>query len=85
MSIIFTGTPRLLVGRVNVDGVKDDRLASVLQSATQLQAGTAYSESKAAAAEPEVTTALENNGFYRGQIARTTVIDQANWLGDSQF
>ena len=49
VSIIFTGTPRLFVGRVNVDGVKDDRLAAVLQSATQLQAGTAYSESKAAA------------------------------------
>ncbi len=85
VSIIFTGTPRLFVGRVNVDGVKDDRLASVLQSATQLQAGTAYSESKAAAAEPEVTTALENNGFYRGQIARTTVIDRANSLVDLNF
>ena len=41
VSIIFTGAPRLFVGRVNVDGVKDDRLASVLESATQLQAGTA--------------------------------------------
>ncbi len=69
VSIIFTGTPRLFVGRVNVDGVKDDRLAAVLQSATQLQAGTAYSESKAALAEPEVSTALQNNGYYRGQIA----------------
>src|ERR1700735_5619421 len=37
VSIIFTGNPRLFVGRVNVDGVKDDRLAAVLQSATQLQ------------------------------------------------
>src|ERR1700678_3842183 len=48
VSIIFSGTPRLFVGRVNVNGVKDDRLASVLQSATQLLAGTPYSESKAA-------------------------------------
>jgi outer membrane protein insertion porin family len=32
VSIIFSGTPRLFVGRVNVNGVKDDRLASVLQS-----------------------------------------------------
>ncbi len=54
VSIIFSGIPRLFVGRVNVNGVKDDRLASVLQSATQLQAGTAYSENKAALAEPDV-------------------------------
>jgi outer membrane protein insertion porin family len=85
VSIIFTGNPRLFVGRVNVDGVKDDRLAAVLQSATQLQAGTAFSESKAASAEPDVSTALQNNGYYRGQIARTTVIDKANSLVDLNF
>jgi outer membrane protein assembly factor BamA len=85
VSIIFSGVPRLFVGRVKVDGVKDDRLAAVLQSATQLQAGTAYSENKAAVAEPEVSKALENNGFYRGQIATTTVIDRANSLVDLNF
>ena len=41
VSIIFSGTPRLFVGRVNVDGVKDDRLDAVLDSATQLRAGNA--------------------------------------------
>jgi outer membrane protein insertion porin family len=85
VSIIFTGTPRLFVGRVAVDGVKDDRLAAVLQAATQIQAGTTYSESKAALAEPEVNAALENNGYYRGQIARTTVVDRANSLVDLNF
>jgi outer membrane protein insertion porin family len=85
VSIIFTGIPRLFVGRVNVDGVKDDRLAAVLQSATQLQAGTAYSENKTSLAEPEVNIALQNNGYYRGQIARTTVIDRANSLVDLNF
>jgi outer membrane protein insertion porin family len=85
VSIIFTGIPRLFVGRVNVDGVKDDRLAAVLQSATQLQAGTAFSENKASLAEPEVSAALQNNGFYRGQIARTTVIDRENSLVDLNF
>jgi outer membrane protein insertion porin family len=85
VSIIFTGVPRLFVGRVNVHGVKDDRLSSVLQAATQIQAGTAYSENKAVLAEPEVSTALQNNGYYRGQIARTTVIDRANSLVDLNF
>jgi len=85
VSIIFNGTPRLFVGRVNVDGVKDDRLASVLQSATQLQAGMPFSESKADQAEPEVNTTLQNNGFYLGQVARTTVIDRQNSLVDLHF
>ena len=85
VSIVFSGKPRLFIGRVNVNGVNDDRLASVLQSATQLQAGTAFSESKANVAEPAVIATLENNGFYRGQIARTTIIDRENSLVDLDF
>jgi outer membrane protein insertion porin family len=85
VSIIFTGIPRLFVGRVNVVGVKDERLDAVLDSATQLQAGTAYSETKAAAAAPAVNAALQNNGFYRSQIATTQVIDHQNSLVDIDF
>jgi outer membrane protein insertion porin family len=85
VSIIFSGTPRLFVGRVNVNGVKDDRLTSVLEASTQLQAGTTYIEDKATAAEKDVNTSLQNNGFYRGQIARTTVIDRANSLVDLDY
>ncbi len=57
----------------------------MLQSATQLQAGTAYSEDKATAAEPDVSAALQNNGFYRSEIARTTIIDRVNSLVDLNF
>ena len=73
------------LGRVNVEGVKDERLDAVLDSATQLQAGTAYSESKAAQAEPAVSATLQNNGYYRGQIAATKVIDHENSLVDIDF
>jgi outer membrane protein insertion porin family len=85
VSITFSGTPRLFVGRVNVAGVKDDRLDAVLDNATQLQSGTAYSESKVAAAQPEISAALQNNGFYRGQINQTKVIDRENSLVDLNF
>jgi outer membrane protein insertion porin family len=85
VSIIFSGTPRLFLGRVNVEGVKDDRLDAVLDSATQLQSGTAYSESKVAAAQPEISSALQNNGFYRGQINQTRVVDRENSLVDLNF
>ena len=85
VSIIFSGVPRLFVGRVNVEGVKDERLDAVLDSATQLQAGTTYSDSKAALAEPAIKATLENNGYYRGQIATTKVIDHENSLVDINF
>ena len=62
VTIVFTGVPRLFVGRVNVEGVKDDRLDAALDSATQLQAGTPFSDTKAAQAEPSIKTTLENNG-----------------------
>jgi outer membrane protein insertion porin family len=82
VSIIFSGAPRLFVGRVNVVGVKDDRLDAVLDSATQLQPGTAYSESKVTDAAPAVNAALQNNGYYRAQIATTRVVDHQNSLVD---
>jgi outer membrane protein insertion porin family len=85
VTIVFTGVPRLFVGRVNVEGVKDERLDAVLDSATQLQAGTPYSGARAAQAEPSIKTTLENNGYYRGQIASTKVIDRQNSLMDITF
>jgi outer membrane protein assembly factor BamA len=85
VTIIFTGVPRLFVGRVNVEGVKDERLDAVLDSATNLQPGTPYSESRTAQAEPSIKTTLENNGYYRGQIASTKVIDRQNSLMDIHF
>ncbi len=85
VSIIFSGVPRLFVGRVNVEGVKDERLDAVLDSATQLQAGTTYSDNKAALAEPAIKATLENNGYYLGQIATTKVIDHENSLVDINF
>jgi outer membrane protein insertion porin family len=85
VSIIFSGVPRLFIGRVHVEGVKDERLDAVLDAATQLQAGTPYSETKATEAQPAVMATLENNGFYRGQIASTKVIDRENSLVDINF
>ena len=83
--IIFTGIPRLFVGRVNVDGVKDDRLAAVLQSATQLQAGTAYSESKATRQSRPSAPHSRTTAITADRSRRTTVIDHANSLVDLNF
>jgi outer membrane protein insertion porin family len=68
-----------------VEGVKNDRLAALLESAPRLEAGTPSSPEKIAQAEPAVRDALESNGLYRGQIASTTVVDRANSLVDLTY
>ena len=44
VTLIFAGQPRYFVGRVTIEGVKDDRLASLLEYATKLQPGTAFTQ-----------------------------------------
>jgi outer membrane protein insertion porin family len=85
VSIVFTGTPRLFFRRVNVDGVGSGRLTAVLQSSTQVQAGTPYSLARVEQADSGVAQTLEDNGFYRSQVARTTVVDWADSLVDLNY
>jgi outer membrane protein insertion porin family len=85
VSIIFSGAPKLFIGRVEVNGVSGGRLTGVLQSATQLQPGTAYSPDKATEADAGVQNTLQDNGYYRGQVARTEVLDSANSLIDFDY
>ena len=42
MRLIYVGVPRYFVGRVTIVGVKDERLASLLEYATKLQPGTDF-------------------------------------------
>ena len=44
MTLIYVGTPRYFVGRVTIAGVKDERLASLLEYATKLQPGTEFTD-----------------------------------------
>ena len=85
VTIIFSGAPRLFIGRINVKGVKDDRLTAVLQSATQLEPGTAYLPSKVAQADAAVKNTLEDNGYYQGHVTGDSVIDKSNSLIDLNY
>ena len=79
VTLVFSGVPTPFVGRVNMEGVKDDRLDAVLDSATQLQAGNRLHRRQSYSRhEPAIKAALENNGYYRARspkprssIART--------------
>lgn len=66
--LIFTGVARYYIGRVSVQGVKQDRLASLLEYGTELNPGTPYTPSQIPAATAAVTQVLAQNGFYQPVI-----------------
>jgi outer membrane protein insertion porin family len=77
VTLIFSGTPRYFVGRVAIEGVKDDRLTSLLEYATNLQPGTAFTEAATAAGTAGIKQTLANSGYYEARIAPKTVVDEA--------
>ena len=85
VTIIFSGAPRLFIGRIDVKGIKDDRLTSVLRSSAQLELGAPYSPSEVVQADAAVKSTLEDNGFYQSYISGDSVIDKANSLIDTQL
>ena len=46
VTLIFAGLPQFLCGRVTIEGVKSERLASLLEFATKLSPGTAFTEAQ---------------------------------------
>lgn len=75
--LIFVGVARYFVGRVTIVGVKDERLASLLEYATKLQPGTNFTEAAIPAATEGVRQALASNGYYEPAIAVKTTVDEA--------
>jgi len=78
VTLIFSGPPRYYVGRVEIDGVKDDRLASLLEYATNLNPGTAYTEEEVTAATELVKQSLSQNGFYQPKVTVKLTPDDPN-------
>lgn len=85
VTLVFSGTPQMFLRRVNLEGIKDFRLASVVQGATQMQAGAAFFKENLPDAAGRIQQALQDNGFYRGQIASTQVYDVKDGLVDLNY
>jgi outer membrane protein insertion porin family len=85
VTIIFSGTPALFLGRITVEGVKNDRLTNQLQRSTRLNPGTAVSDAKLSQADKLIQQTLQENGFYQGSIARTTAVDNSDAQVDVNF
>jgi outer membrane protein assembly factor BamA len=77
VTLIFVGTARYFVGRVTVAGVKDERLASLLEYATKLDPGTAFTSSAVPAGTEGVRQSLASSGYFEPTITATTTVDDA--------
>jgi outer membrane protein insertion porin family len=68
VTLIFSGLPRYYVGRIQVNGITDDRLASLVEYGTNLDPGTAFQDSDLTSATNLVKQALAQNGYYEPKI-----------------
>lgn len=80
ITIVFRGEPQFFLGRVTVRGVKNDRLASQLERATRLTAGTRYDKAKMDRASRLLTQTLQENGYYLGIFDTNLAQDTADAL-----
>lgn len=77
LTLVYAGIPRYYIGRVQIDGVRSQRLNSMLEFATKLDPGTAYTEAQVPAAVEGVKQSLAQNGFYQPVVKATTTKDDA--------
>ncbi len=75
--LIFSGIPRYYVGRVQIDGVKNDRLASLLEYGSQLNPGTPYTDAESTQGTAAIKDVLERNGYYQPTVSVKTTPDDA--------
>ncbi|MDP9039055.1 MAG: BamA/TamA family outer membrane protein [Acidobacteriota bacterium] len=78
VTLVFVGTPRYFVGRVTIEGVSTERLSSLLEYATQLQPGTAFSEGQIAAGTEGIRQSLASSGYFQPTITPMTSLDEPN-------
>ncbi len=72
VTLIYEGTPRYYVGRVTIEGVKSERLTSLLEFSTKLEPGTAFNETDVPAGQTGLTQTLEQNGFFEPKVSVVT-------------
>ena len=83
--LIFFGTAQYYVGRVTILGVKDDRLRSLLEVATKLEPGTAFSDTEVQAGVEGIEQTFKQSGYFESKVTATTVADALGAQVDASF
>ncbi len=69
LTVTFAGDPRYYVGRVQINGINEDRLTSLVEYGTNLDPGAAFAAANLETATNSVKQTLALNGYYQPQIA----------------
>jgi outer membrane protein assembly complex protein YaeT len=69
VDLVFRGRPRIFVGRVTVSGAKGATINTQLERASRLNAGTRFTEERAAQAIDRMRQALSDDGYHEPSIA----------------
>jgi len=85
ITLIYAGVARYYVGRVEIEGVKQERLASLLEYATQLEPGTIFKSEAMPAAVDAVKNSLAQNGYFQPVVKVTTTVDDAGHQVNARF
>jgi outer membrane protein insertion porin family len=75
VTLTFAGGVRYYVGRVTIDGVKSDRLASLLEFATKLSPGAPFSDSQIATGAEGIKQILEQQGYFESKMSADSKVD----------
>jgi outer membrane protein assembly complex protein YaeT len=85
LSLVFLGTPRTFIGLVSVDGATGATMNSLLQRATQLEAGTRFTQAKVLRAIDQMRATLEDNGYHESSISQAVTPHPDQQLADIAF
>jgi outer membrane protein insertion porin family len=75
VTLVFAGDARYFIGRVVIQGVEQDRLASLLEFATRLNPGEAFTDAAIPTAVEAVEDSLADNGYFQPTVAVTSGVD----------
>jgi outer membrane protein insertion porin family len=78
VDLIFAGVPKFYVGRVEVNGIKSDRLSSLVEYGTQLNPGAPFTNALVTTATEDVKQTLASSGYYQPVIAVKTTRQAVN-------
>jgi outer membrane protein assembly complex protein YaeT len=85
ISLVFKGTPRTFIGTVTVEGAKGATLDTQLQRASQLSAGTRFTQGKQNQALEQMRLTLARNGFREPVITQSLTPHPEDQLVDIAF
>ncbi|MGA3081436.1 MAG: POTRA domain-containing protein, partial [Terracidiphilus sp.] len=85
VALIFRGAPRAFIGVVTVDGAKGATMNTQLERASQLAAGTRFTQAKLDHALDQMRATLAQNGFHQPVITQTLRAHPEEQLVDIAF